>query len=141
MADGITYIERDKKEMEQAIVNEIIAAIIAAAVMYIGFINKMRSQISVLEEKVCQFDRQCGDVQKKFEEVNNHYAVIEEKVRRIESRQDTHSKKYDELMSTINELKIEMVKQFSRLTSELNAFNSMVEASDKGVNIIKNKKG
>ena len=81
------------------------------------------------------------ETRKKVEEVNNHYAVIEEKVRRIESRQDTHSKKYDELMSTINELKIEMVKQFSRLTSELNAFNSMVEASDKGVNIIKNKKG
>lgn len=116
------------------------AAVISAVGMYIGFINKLRSDVSVLREKVNQFDKQCTDVSKKFEEVNNHYAVIEEKVKRIESRQDSHSKKYDELMSTINELKLEIVKQFSRLSSEINSFNSMVEASDKGVKINMKKK-
>lgn len=140
MADGITYIERDKKEMEQAIVNEIIAAIIASIVMYVGFINNLRSDVRLLKDNVQDLKSKCKDVTDKMEEQVHLNTVLEEKVKRIENRQDSHSKKYDELMSTINELKIEMVKQFSRLTSELNAFNSMVEASDKGVNIIKNKK-
>jgi chromosome segregation ATPase len=118
----------------------LLAAVISAVGMYIGFINRLRSDVSVLKEKVSQFDKQCSDVSKKFEEVNNHYAVIEEKVKRIESRQDSHSKKYDELMSTINELKIEMVKQFSGLKSEINSFNSMVEMSDNGVKINRKKK-
>lgn len=120
--------------------NQIIGAIVSIAITYVGFINRLRSQVSVLEEKVSQFDKQCSDVQKKFEEVNHHYAVIEEKVKHIETRQDSHSKKYDELMSTINELKLEMVKQFSRLATEINSFNAMVEAADSGVKINKKKK-
>ena len=126
--------------MESAIMNQIIGAIVSIAITYVGFINRLRSQVSVLEEKVSQFDKQCSDVQKKFEEVNHHYAVIEEKVKHIETRQDSHSKKYDELMSTINELKLEMVKQFSRLATEINSFNAMVEAADNGVKINKKKK-
>ena len=127
--------------MEQAIVNEIIAAIIASIVMYVGFINNLRSDVRLLKDNVQDLKNKCKDVTDKMEEQVHLNTVLEEKVKRIENRQDSHSKKYDELMSTINELKIEMVKQFSRLTSELNAFNSMVEASDKGVSIIKNKKG
>lgn len=127
--------------MEQAIVNEIIAAIIASIVMYVGFINNLRSDVRLLKDNVQDLKNKCKDVTDKMEEQVHLNTVLEEKVKRIENRQDSHSKKYDELMSTINELKIEMVRQFSRLTSELNAFNSMVEASDKGVKVIKNKKG
>ena len=126
--------------MESQIINQSIGAIISIAIMYIGFINRLRSDVSVLKEKVSQFDKQCSDVSKKFEDVNHHYAVIEEKVKHIETRQDSHSKKYDELMSTINELKLEMVKQFSRLATEINSFNAMVEAADNGVKINKKKK-
>ena len=127
--------------MEQAIVNEIIAAIIASIVMYVGFINNLRSDVRLLKDNVQDLKNKCKDVTDKMEEQVHLNTVLEEKVKRIENRQDSHSKKYDELMSTINELKIEMVRQFSRLTSELNAFNSMVEASDKGVKVLKNKKG
>lgn len=127
--------------MEQAIINQIIAAIIAAIVLYVGFINTLRSDVRLLKDNVQKLEDKCKEVTEKMEEQVHLNTVLEEKVKRIESRQDSHSKKYDELMSTINELKIEMVRQFSRLTSELNAFNSMVEASDKGVSIIKNKKG
>jgi hypothetical protein len=35
--------------MEVTIIKELVAAFIAALVMYIGFINKMRSQIAVLD--------------------------------------------------------------------------------------------
>jgi hypothetical protein len=43
-------------------------------------------------------------------------------------------------MSTISDLKLEIVKQFSGLKNEINAFNSMVEMADHGVKINKKKK-
>ena len=126
--------------MEVTIIKELISAAIAALLMYIGFINTLRTKVAVLEDNVEELQEECKKVTEKFEDMAHRFAVQEANVKRIESRQDSHSKKYDELMSTINELKIEMVKQFSRLTSELNAFNSMIEASDKGVKVTKRKK-
>ena len=126
--------------MESTIIKEIIAALIAGIGIYIGFINNLRTEVKLLKQKNIDMDAKCKDV---TEEVNKQVhlnTILEEKVKKIESRQESHSKKYDELMSTINELKLEMVKQFSRLTSEINSFNSMVEASDKGVKILKKKK-
>ena len=113
--------------MESQIINQSIGAIISIAIMYIGFINKMRSQISVLEEKVKQFDKQCSDVQKKFEEVNHHYAVIEEKVKHIETRQDSHSKKNDEIVNLITEFKLEMAEKISDVSVQMGKIQSDVE--------------
>ena len=128
--------------MEEAIINQIIAALIAAVGLYVGFINNLRSDVKVLKNNVGNLEAKCKEVTDKMAEQVNLNTVLEDKVKRIESRQDSHSKKYDELMSTINELKIEMVRQFSGIKSEINSFNSMVEASDQGVKINKrNKKG
>ena len=126
--------------MEQTIINEIIGTVVAGIALYVGFINTLRSDVKLLKNNVGILEEKCKEVTEKMAEQVHLNTILEEKVKRIESRQDSHSKKYDELMSTINELKLEMVKQFSRLTSELNAFNSMVEASDKGVRIKKDKK-
>ena len=126
--------------MEQTIINEIIAALVAAVVMYVGFINNLRTDVRLLKEKSKSMDEKCKEMTDEMGQQMHLNTILEEKVKKMESRQESHSKKYDELMNTINELKIEMVKQFSRLTSELNSFNSMVEASDKGVRIKKNKK-
>lgn len=118
----------------------LIATIVSGVVLYIGIVNKLRSQNMLHEDRLKKLEENCKDAQMKFGDVNNHYAVIEEKVKRIESRQDSHSKKYDELMLTINDLKLEIVKQFSGLKNEINAFNSMVEMADHGVKINKKKK-
>ncbi|WP_143025559.1 hypothetical protein [Prevotella sp. tc2-28] len=126
--------------MEQAIINEIIAALVAAVVMYVGFINNLRTDVRLLKEKSKSMDEKCKEMTDEVAQQMHLNTILEEKVKKMETRQESHSKKYDELLNTINELKIEMVKQFSRLTSELNSFNSMVEASDKGVKIKKNKK-
>lgn len=116
----------------------LIATIVAGVVSYVGIINKLRSKMLLYEKQINDLETNCKEAQKKFEDASNHYAVIEEKVKRIESRQDSHSKKYDELMLTINELKIEMVRQFSGIKSEINSFSAMVEASDAGVKVKKN---
>ena len=116
----------------------LITTIVAGVVSYVEIINKLRSKMLLYEKQINDLETNCREAQKKFEDASNHYAVIEEKVKRIESRQDSHSKKYDELMLTINELKIEMVRQFSGIKSEINSFSAMVEASDAGVKVKKN---
>lgn len=113
--------------MESQVINQVIGAIISIGIMYVGFINKLRSQVSVLEEKVSQFDKQCSDVQKKFEEVTHHYAVIEEKVKHIETRQDSHSKKNDEIVNLITEFKLEMAEKISGVSLQMGKIQSDVE--------------
>ena len=87
-----------------------------------------------------QLEEKCKEVTDLLTHQNSTNTLLEEKVKHMETRQESHSKKYDELLQVITELKLEMVKQFSRLTSEINSFNSMVECSDKGVKINKKKK-
>lgn len=126
--------------MEQAIINEIIAAVIAAVTLYIGFINNLRSDVKLLKNNVNDLQEKCKEVTNAMNIQEHLNTVLEEKVKRMELRQESHSKKYDELFELINDIKLEMVKQFARLTAEINSFNSMVEASDKGVKINKKNK-
>ena len=133
--------------MEQNVINQIVGAIISVIVMYLGFINKLRSDVSVLKEKVSQFDKQCSDVSKKFEDVNHHYAVIEEKIRHIEQRQDSHSKKNDDVINLITDFKLEMAKkigdvsvQMGKIQSDVENINSTIAIFDSGI-VSKTKKG
>lgn len=126
--------------MEVTIVKEIIAALIAAVGLYVGFINNLRTEVRLLKEKIKTLEEKCKAVTDEVNKQEHLNTILEEKVKKIESRQESHSKKYDELLELINDIKLEMVKQFSRLTSEINGFNSMVEASDDGIRINKNQK-
>ena len=120
----------------------LLGGLVSAIGLYIGVINKLCTEVKLLKEKIKQLEEKCKDVTDKMDNQAQVNGVLEEKVKHMESRQESHSKKYDELLELINDIKLEMVKQFSRLTSEINGFNSMVEASDNGVKINKkNKKG
>lgn len=90
----------------------VLGAIISAITMYVGFINKMRSQISVLEEKI----------------------------KKIEQRQDSHSKKYDELYKLITDFKIEMVRQIGSVATEVNNFNRLIQITDNEISFSRKKK-
>ena len=104
--------------MESVVVNQIVGAIISVAIMYVGFINKMRSQISVLEEKV----------------------------KRVEQRQDSHSKKHDEIVKLIQDLKLEVIqslgnldKNMGKLSSDVDNINRVFTINDEGIRF-RNKK-
>jgi hypothetical protein len=90
----------------------VLGAVISAITMYVGFINKMRSQISVLEEKI----------------------------KKIEQRQDSHSKKYDELYKLITDFKIEMVRQIGSVATEVNNFNRLIQITDNEISFKRKKK-
>lgn len=90
----------------------VLGAIISAITMYVGFINKMRSQISVMEEKI----------------------------KKIEQRQDSHSKKYDELYKLITDFKIEMVRQIGSVATEVNNFNRLIQITDNEISFNRKKR-
>ena len=132
--------------MENAIINEIIAALISAIAIYVGFINRMRTQISVLEEKVKRLEEKCDGVSKEMSAQEHTNTILEEKVKRLEARQDNHSKKNDEVIALINEMKIEMVKkigdvsvQMGKISSDVENINATMAVFDAG--IVSNKKG
>ena len=120
----------------------LLGAVLSGVGLYIGFINNLRTDVRLLKEKIKQLEEKCKAVTDEVNKQVQENTILKEKVGKIESRQESHSKKYDELLELINDIKLEMVKQFGRLTSEINGFNAMVEAADQGVKINKkNKKG
>ena len=134
--------------MEQAIINEIIAAIIASIALYVGFINKMRTQISVLEEKVKQLEAKCEEATKTMTDLTHTNTILEEKVKRMEQRQDSFSKKNDDVISLITDFKIEMAKkigdvsaQMGKIQSDVENINSTIAIFDSGIVSKKKKKG
>lgn len=133
--------------MENAIINEIIAAIIAAVALYVGFINRMRAQIAVLEDNVKDLQEKCKEVTTAMATQTHTNTVLEEKVKRMEQRQDSHSKKNDEVIALITELKIEMVKKISyvsvqmgKISSDVENINATIAIFDSGIVSKKGKK-
>ena len=120
----------------------LLGAIVSAIGLYIGFINNLRTEVRLIKEKIKQLEEKCKEVTDEVNKQVHLNTIMEEKVKKMETRQESHSKKYDELLELINDIKLEMVKNFTGLRSEINSFNAMIEASDKGVKINKkNKKG
>ena len=55
---------------------------------------------------------------------------IKRDIEKIQNRQDSHSKKQDEIVSLITDFKVEVVRQFGNLSSDIKAMNSTIEAYD-----------
>ena len=118
----------------------LLGAVLSGVGLYIGFINNLRTDVRLLKEKIKQLEEKCKVVTDEVNKQVQENTILKEKVGKIESRQESHSKKYDELLELINDIKLEMVKNFTGLRSEINSFNAMIEASDKGVKINKKNK-
>ena len=132
--------------MEETIVKEVIAAIIAGVVLYYGIINKMRTQISVLEEKIKHLEEKCEKATQEMAHMTHTNSTLEEKVKHLESRQDSHSKKNDEVINLITEFKIEMAEKIGdmsikmgKISADVEIINNTIAVFDAGV-VSKTKK-
>ena len=132
--------------VEATIIKEVIAALIAGVVLYIGFINKMRTQISVLEEKIKNLEDKCEKATQEMNHMTHTNSTLEEKVKHLESRQDSHSKKNDEVINLITEFKIEMAEKIGdmsikmgKISADVEIINNTIAVFDAGV-VSKNKK-
>jgi len=126
----------------------LIATLVSGVVLYIGIINKLRSQISVHDNRLKQLEDNCKDATRKFEETSRLMTVLDEKAKRLEQRQDSHSKKNDEIVKLITELRVEMAKQLgnmstsmSKIASDVENINSTIAIFDEGIRSKKRKKG
>jgi chromosome segregation ATPase len=97
----------------------ILPTILSAIALYIGFINKMRTQISVLETKVIDLESECEKATAKMNEMNQTIGILEEKVKRQEQRQDSHSKKSDDVIQLLTDFKLEMTEKIGHVTESV----------------------
>jgi len=132
--------------VEATIIKEVIAALIAGIVLYVGFINKMRTQISVIEEKIKNLEDKCEKATQEMNHMTHTNSTLEEKVKHLESRQDSHSKKNDEVIKLITEFKIEMAEKIGdmsikmgKISADVEIINNTIAVFDAGV-VSKNKK-
>ena len=130
------------------LVKVLVATVVSGAVLYIGIVNKLRSQISVHDNRLKQLEENCKAAQTKFEETTKIISVLSDKSERMERRQDSHSKKNDEIVALITELRVEMAKQLGnmntsmgKIASDVENINSTIAIFDGGVVSKKKKKG
>lgn len=133
--------------MEATIIKELIAALIAAIGLYVGFINNLRTEVRLLKDKVKNLEEECKEVTTKMTQQTHINSVLEEKVKHLEQRQESHSKKNDEVINLITEFKIEMAEkigdvsvQMGKISADVEVINNTIAVFDAGV-VSKKKKG
>lgn len=101
----------------------------------------------MLEEKVRNLEDECEKATKKMGELNHSNAVLEEKVKRSEQRQDSHSKKNDDIIQLITEFKLEMTEKIGHMSEnmikiqgDVEVINNTIAVFDAGVVSKKRKK-
>lgn len=122
------------------LVKVLIATLVSGVVLYIGIVNKLRSQLGIHENRIKQLEENCKEAQKRFEETSKLMTVLEEKAKRLEQRQDSHSKKNDEIVKLINDLSLEMTKQLGnmntsmvKIAGDVENINSTIAIFDEGI--------
>lgn len=125
----------------------LLPTILAGIGLYIGFINKMRSQIAVVESKVKDLEKECDKATGKMTEMTQTISVLEEKVKRQEQRQDNHSKKNDDVIQLLTDFKLEMTEKIGHVTEsvikiqgDIEVINSTIAVFDSGVVSTKKRK-
>lgn len=113
----------------------LLPTILAAVGLYIGFINRMRSQIAVLETKVSDLESECEKATAKMTEMTHTIGILEEKVKRLEMRQDSQSKKNDEVIKLINDFKLEITRQIGDVNKNIIKIQGEVEVINKTIAI------
>ena len=105
-------------------------------------VSVMESTITELHENIKK-DKE--DAEKSVRHLQENVAKdidnIKRDIEKIQTRQDSHSKKQDEILNSITDFKLAVVQQIGELSADVKALNSTIEAYDGVVRTNKNKKG
>lgn len=114
-----------------------LTALISAIGFYIGFVHKLKIEVAVLKKTVEDMQTTLASVQK---------------------RQDSHSKKQDDILESITDMKLEMVKLVNNMSTNFNKqlgemsvnvgtlaadvknLNSLISITDLGVKVDNGRK-
>lgn len=88
-----------------------------------GAIGWQWKESHALKTKVAVLEKTTEDILKDIESMKR--------------RQDSHSKKQDEILQLIQDFKLEVVKQIAEMASDLKTLNNTLEAYDDGVRFVK----
>ena len=114
------------------LIEELLPWIIPTIIGCIGWLWKkvlsMSEKVVLMEQTVksCKVDMQ-DDFGALKEKINSERDQIHKMIDKMQQRQDSHSKKQDDLVNLITELKVEMLKQIGDMTSELSAIGTEVK--------------
>ena len=118
----------------------LLPTVLSVISLYIGFINKMRSQIAVLEKQVSDLESECKKATAQMTEMTQTIGILEEKVKRQEQRQDSHSKKNDDVIQLLTDFKLEMTEKIGHVTEsvikiqgDVEVINNTIAVFDSGV--------
>lgn len=84
----------------------LLGALLSAVGLYAGYIRKLVVDVAVLQKTV-----------------ENQQKIIDNMVKRL----DAHSKKQDEIYDTLNDMKVEIVKQIGQMSASIGALASDVK--------------
>jgi len=125
--------------------------LLSAALAAIGWLLRegysLKSRVLVLEKALTDLQdavkQDKEDVEKSIRHLQENVAKdidnIRKDIEKIHTRQDSHSKKQDEIVKLLTDFKLEMVKYIGELSSDVKALNSTIEAYDEGIKIRKKK--
>ena len=105
------------------LLNDIWPILMAGLMTVIGWQWKEAHAIKI---RVAVMERTIEDLQK----------IIES----MKQRQDSHSKKQDEILTLINDFKLEVVKQIGEMSADLKALTSSLEVYDDSLSLRRKKK-
>ena len=130
--------------MEKVII-DLVPYLITALFGAVGWLWKkvinMSERIVVMETNMntCKTNMD-EDMQSLKEKIINERDQIHKIIDKIQQRQDSHSKKQDEIVNLIQDFKLEVIKQISELSSDMKALNSTLEVFDNAVKFNKKTK-
>lgn len=115
----------------------------------VGAIGWQWRENHALKTKVAVLEKTVDDLQKSMEKAveelrkNMEKAIenIQKDIEAMKKRQDSHSKKQDEIVNLISDFRIEMVQHFGEVSAEVKTLSNTIACYDEGVvRVVKKKK-
>ena len=106
----------------------LVTALFGAIAWLWKVVLSMKERLAVLDNTMatCKGDMN-EDMQTLKEKITTERDQIHKMIEQLQQRQDSHSKKQDEILKLITDLEVKMVKQFGDIARELSAISSDVK--------------
>ena len=126
----------------------LVTALFGAIAWLWKVVLSMKERLAVLDNTMatCKGDMN-EDMQTLKEKITTERDQIHKMIEQLQQRQDSHSKKQDEILKLITDLEMKMVKQFGDIAKELSAISSDVkninrvfQVYDEQISVMKKKK-
>ena len=119
--------------------------IVSATIAAVGWLWKkvisMSETLAVMENNMntCKSNMN-EDLDLLKEKMEYERDQIHKIIDKIQQRQDSHSKKQDEILTLITDFKVEVIRQISELSTDMKALNSTIKVFDNAVAFSKKTK-